>query len=133
MQRGRARRVLKSLCMKERQVGLDDFVETSDRDAFLCYGYLAHVCFAVAAEQSCQHALCCASSRATSYYITLILRWYRTCTLQLMHTPLPQAIYHPLIYRPPKVWECQNKTLNVGSPDCFFLFFFLFVCFFLYK
>jgi len=73
VQRNRARRVLESLCMKERQVGLDGFVETSDSDAFLCYGYLRLMAASLSLLNKAVNTLC-ASSNAMSYYITLILR-----------------------------------------------------------
>jgi len=59
----------------------------------------------------------CAGSGAMSYYITFILRWYGS-QLMLFMRPLTASHISPT-YRPPKVWGCQNKTLNVSSPDCY--------------
>ena len=95
----KSRRVLESLCIKERHVGpygLNGFVETSDRDAFLCYGYLWLMAASLSLLNKAANTLSVGSSGAMPYYITLILRWYRS-SYCYSYGRLPQAIYHPLI------------------------------------
>ena len=148
-------RVVESLCMKERQVGLDGFVETLDRDAFLCYGYLWLMAASLSLLNKAVNTLSVCKLRryvilyyaqyytpakvihATTYrkpYITHLSPtkslWVSEQNAQRQFTRLllqcvtvwlrESSLWAPApTYRPPNVWGCQNKTLNVSLPDCY--------------
>lgn len=64
----KSHRVLESVSMKERQVGLDRFVEISNRDVFLCYGCDAELCKVESLRDQLEKASSAVSSKLLSLH-----------------------------------------------------------------